>query len=42
MYDKELVIEIIKNIDWSLDQISRRFQTIQSSRYERYHKSSLI
>ena len=31
MYDKELVIEIFKNISWSLDQISKRFQAIQSS-----------
>ena len=31
MYDKELVIEIFKNIAWSLEQIAKRFQTIQSS-----------
>ena len=31
MHDKELLIEIFKNIAWSLDQITKRFQTIQSS-----------
>lgn len=31
MYDKELIIEIFKNIAWSLDQIVKRFQTIKSS-----------
>jgi len=31
MYDKELVIEILKNIAWSIDQIIKRFQTIKSS-----------
>ncbi|MEW6068417.1 MAG: HepT-like ribonuclease domain-containing protein [Nitrospirota bacterium] len=31
MYDKGLVISILKNILWSLDQITRRFQSIQSS-----------
>ena len=30
MYDKELVIEIFQNIIWSLEQISKRFQAIQS------------
>jgi len=30
MYDKELVIEIFQNIVWSLDQIRKRFQSIQS------------
>jgi len=31
MYDKGLVIEILKNIAWSIDQITKRFQTIKSS-----------
>jgi len=31
MYDKELVVSILKNILWSLEQITRRFQSIQSS-----------
>lgn len=31
MYDKQLVIEIFKNIAWSLEQISKRFKTIHSS-----------
>lgn len=31
MYDKELIIEILKNIVWSLEQIIKRFQTIKSS-----------
>jgi hypothetical protein len=31
MYDKDLIINILKNIDWSLDQIIKRFQYIQSS-----------
>ena len=31
MYDKELVVSILKNILWSLEQIAKRFQTIQSS-----------
>lgn len=31
MYDRELVIEILKNIDRSLGQITKRFQIIQSS-----------
>lgn len=31
MYDRELVASIIKNIAWSLDQITKRFNTIQSS-----------
>ncbi len=31
MYDRELVIEILKNISWSLEQVTKRFQTIQSS-----------
>jgi uncharacterized protein with HEPN domain len=32
MYDKELVISILKNILWSLEQIIKRSQSIQSSR----------
>ncbi len=31
MYDKELVLDILKNIVWSLDQIYRRYQVIKSS-----------
>jgi len=31
MYDKELVVDILKNIVWSLDQITKRFQAIKSS-----------
>ena len=31
MYDKELVVSILKNILWSLEQIAKRFQFIQSS-----------
>ena len=31
MYDKELVIDILKNINWSLNQISKRFASIKSS-----------
>jgi uncharacterized protein with HEPN domain len=31
MYDKELVVSILKNILWSLEQIAKRFQSIQSS-----------
>jgi uncharacterized protein with HEPN domain len=31
MYDKELVTDILKNIIWSLDQISKRFQGIRTS-----------
>ena len=31
MYDKELVLDILKNIVWSLDQINRRYQVIESS-----------
>ena len=30
MYDKELVIDILENIDWSINQIAKRFQTIGS------------
>src|SRR3989338_548798 len=31
MYDKELIIEILKNIAWSLEQIIKRFKAIKSS-----------
>lgn len=31
MYDKELFVGILKNILWSLEQITKRFQSIQSS-----------
>jgi len=31
MYDRELVIDILKNINWSLEQITKRFQIVQSS-----------
>jgi uncharacterized protein with HEPN domain len=31
MYDKDLIVENFKNIAWSLEQISKRFQAIQSS-----------
>ena len=31
MYDKGLIIDILKNIDWALDQINRRYQVIESS-----------
>ena len=31
MYDKYLVVGILKNILWSLEQIAKRFQSIQSS-----------
>ncbi|OFZ54579.1 MAG: antitoxin [Flavobacteria bacterium RIFCSPLOWO2_12_FULL_35_11] len=31
MYDKKLIVEILQNIAWSLDQIVKRFQTIESS-----------
>ena len=31
MYDKELVIGILKNIIWSIDQISKRVHGIRSS-----------
>jgi hypothetical protein len=31
MYDKELVVSILKNILWSLEQITKRFRSIQSS-----------
>lgn len=31
MCDKELVVDILKNIVWSLEQISKRFQAIESS-----------
>ena len=32
MYDKELVISILKSILWSLEQITTRSQSIQSSK----------
>ena len=31
MYDRELLVEDLKNIVWALEQISKRFQAIQSS-----------
>ena len=31
MYDKDLILSISKNIDWSLEQILKRFRSIQSS-----------
>jgi len=31
MSDKELILSIFKNIAWSLEQIMKRFQSIQSS-----------
>ncbi len=31
MYDRELVIEILKNIGWALEQVTKRFQVIRSS-----------
>ena len=31
MYDKELVVEILRNIAQSIDQITKRFQAIRSS-----------
>jgi len=31
MFDKDLIVETIKNIAWSLEQISKRFQAINSS-----------
>ncbi|MEE9215346.1 MAG: DUF86 domain-containing protein [Thermodesulfobacteriota bacterium] len=31
MYDRELVIEILKNIGWALEQVTKRFQAIRSS-----------
>lgn len=31
MYDKELVVENLKNIIWALEQVIKRFQAIQSS-----------
>ncbi|OHB99005.1 MAG: antitoxin [Planctomycetes bacterium RIFCSPLOWO2_12_FULL_39_13] len=31
MFDKKLVVDILKNIVWSLDQITKRFRTIKSS-----------
>ena len=31
MYDKDLILSIFKNITWSLEQITKRFQSILSS-----------
>lgn len=31
MFDKELVVDILKNIIWSIEQITRRFQSIRAS-----------
>ena len=31
MYDKELIVDILKNIAWSIEQITKRLQTIESS-----------
>jgi len=31
MYDKQLVIDILHNINWSLHQITKRFQPIKTS-----------
>lgn len=31
MYDKDLIVSILKNIAWSLEQITKRFQSIESS-----------
>lgn len=31
MYDKELVVELFRNIAWSIEQIVKRFQAIRSS-----------
>ena len=31
MYDKALIIEILKNIAWSLEQVIKRFKAIKSS-----------
>ncbi len=28
MFDKDLIVETMKNIAWSLEQISKRFQAI--------------
>ena len=30
MYDKELVLEDLKNIAWALDQIAKRFMLIST------------
>lgn len=32
MYDKYLIVSILKNIAWSLEQITKRFQSIGSSK----------
>ena len=31
MYDRELVVEIFRNVAWALEQIGKRFQAIRSS-----------
>lgn len=31
MFDKDLIVETMKNIAWTLEQISKRFQAINSS-----------
>lgn len=31
MYDKELIVEIFRNIAWSIEQITKRFKVIGSS-----------
>jgi len=31
MYDRELVVEIFRNIAWSIEQITKRFQGVGSS-----------
>ncbi len=31
MFEKELVVDILKNIVWSIEQITRRFQSIRAS-----------
>ena len=31
MYDRELLVEDLKNIAWALDQITKRFSVITSS-----------
>jgi uncharacterized protein with HEPN domain len=31
MSDKDLIVEVLKNVAWSIDQISKRFQAISTS-----------
>lgn len=31
MYDKGLIVDILKKVAWSLDQVTKRFQPIKSS-----------